>query len=48
MTNENCSCVGKLNVELFINNLFKLLDMQNNTETKVTIKKVTAATVTQK
>lgn len=37
------SCVGQMNVELFINTLFKLLDIQNNTETKVTIKKVTAA-----
>lgn len=36
------SCVGEMNVELFIRNLFKLLDIQNNTETKVTIKKVTA------
>lgn len=42
------SCVGEMNVELFIRNLFKLLDIQNNTETKVTIKKVTAGTVTQK
>lgn len=36
------SCVGEMNVELFIRNLFKLLDIQNDTETKVTIKKVTA------
>ena len=36
------SCVGTMDVELFINTLFKLLDIQNDTETKVTIKKVTA------
>lgn len=33
------SHVGTMNIELFIRTLFKLLDMQNNTETVVTIEK---------
>ena len=33
------SHVGTMNVELFVRTLFKLLDMQNNTNTEVTIKK---------
>lgn len=33
------SYVGTPNIELFISTLFKLLDIQNGTETKVTIKK---------
>lgn len=31
---------GNMNIELFIKNLFKLLDQQNNTNTKVSIRKV--------
>lgn len=32
--------IGNMNIELFIKNLFKLLDQQNNTNTKVVIKKI--------
>lgn len=38
--NTQSSHVGNMNIELFIKNLFKLLDQQNNTNTKVVIKKI--------